>query len=193
MKSVCVFCGSSAGESPCYAESARRLGRLLARRGLELVYGGGSVGLMGVLADAALGAGGRVLGVIPDRLAKREIMHLGLTELRIVRSMHERKAVMAEASDAFVALPGAFGTMDELFEILTWGQLGEHEKPIGLVNVAGYFDPLLDFLQRMTAERFLKPKHRDLLLVDEDECALLDRLSVHRPPALPKWIDSTST
>lgn len=193
MQSICVFCGSSVGQSPLYRESAVRLGRILADRGIELVYGGGSIGLMGVLADAVLNAGGRVTGVIPDRLAKREIMHAGLTDLRIVRTMHERKAVMAELAHGFIALPGAFGTMDELFEILTWAQLGEHAKPIGIVNVAGYFDPILEFMHRSVAEKFLKPKHLGLLLVDTDENALLDRFRDYKPPSLTKWIDASET
>jgi uncharacterized protein (TIGR00730 family) len=173
---VCVFCGSSSGGRPEYAAAARALGSLLAQRGVTLVYGAGHVGLMGVLADAALAAGGRVVGVIPQGLVDRELAHSGLSELHIVRTMHERKALMADRSGAFLALPGGYGTADELFEILTWAQLGIHDKPIGLLNVAGYFDPLLAWLDRAVQDRFVRAEHRLLLQVGEQPETLVDSL-----------------
>jgi uncharacterized protein (TIGR00730 family) len=183
-----VFCGSSLGGREEYAAVARLLGRALARRGLELVYGAGNVGLMGVLADAALAEGGRVVGVIPRALVEREVAHAGLTERHLVATMHERKALMADRSGAFIALPGGFGTADELFEILTWAQLGIHAKPIGLVNVAGYFDPLLAWLDRAVADGLLRPAHRDLLLVAEQPEEVLEAV-LSRPAVAPvrKW------
>ncbi len=188
---VCVFCGSSAGSRPVYADSTRRLGQILGRRGLGVVYGGGHIGLMGVLADAVLQAGGKVIGVIPQALVDKELAHAGLTEIRIVATMHERKALMADLADAFAALPGAFGTADELFEILTWAQLGLHSRPIGLLNVAGYFDPLLTWLDHAVREGFLQPSHRQLLLEADEPGRLLELLENYRPagPA-PKWIDA---
>ena len=183
MKGVCVFCGSRAGTRPEYAAAARALGALLAERGLTLVYGGGNVGLMGHIADAALAAGGRVIGVIPQSLVDREVAHHGVSELRIVRTMHERKALMNDLADAFVALPGGFGTLDEFFEVLTWAQLGIHGKPCGLLNVAGYFDPLLAAADHMAAEGFLRPEHRHMLLAGTDARALLERLLQAAPVA----------
>jgi uncharacterized protein (TIGR00730 family) len=189
MRSVCVFCGANAGSRPEYAEAARRLGAALAERGLEVVFGGGHVGLMGVLADAALQAGGRVVGVIPQALVERELAHRRLSELHVVETMHQRKALMADLADAFVALPGGYGTLDELFEILTWAQLGLHGKPVGLLNVGGFFDALLAWLEHAVAERFLPAAHRDFLLVERQPEALLDRLrDAHPAPATPKWI-----
>jgi uncharacterized protein (TIGR00730 family) len=189
VRSVCVFCGSSSGSRPEHADSARRLGAALARRGLELVYGAGHVGLMGILADAALAAGGRVVGVIPQALVQRELAHTGLTELRVVRTMHERKALMADRAGAFLALPGGFGTADELFEILTWAQLGIHDRPVGLLNVAGYFNALLAWLDRAVEERFLREQHRRALLVADEPEALLDAvLAQPALPAIDKWI-----
>jgi uncharacterized protein (TIGR00730 family) len=188
---LCVFCGSNAGGSAVYAEAARRLGDLLADRQIGVVYGGGHVGLMGVLADAVLGRGGEVIGVIPQALVDRELAHAGLTALRVVSTMHERKAVMADLAEGFAALPGGFGTADELFEILTWAQLGLHAKPIGLLNVGGFFDPLLAWLDHIAREGFLRPAHRRLLRDAGEPEALLDLLLGHRPPpAVPKWIDS---
>jgi uncharacterized protein (TIGR00730 family) len=189
IRSVCVFCGSSSGSRPEHADSARRLGAALARRGLELVYGAGHVGLMGILADAALAAGGRVVGVIPQALVQRELAHTGLTEIHVVRTMHERKALMADRAGAFLALPGGFGTADELFEILTWAQLGIHDRPVGLLNVAGYFDALLAWLDRAVEEHFLREQHRRALLVADEPEALLDAV-LARPalPAIDKWI-----
>lgn len=176
MKRLCVFCGSSFGRSPLYREAASQLGTLLAECGIGLVYGGANVGLMGVVADAALAGGGEVIGVLPRGLFDREVAHPGLTDLRLVGSMHERKALMAELADGFLALPGGIGTLDELFEIWTWAQLGIHAKPIGLLNLGGYFDPLLTFLDRQVAEGFLKASHRALPFVDDELPRLLDRL-----------------
>jgi uncharacterized protein (TIGR00730 family) len=188
MQTVCVFCGSSGGD-PVYAESARRLGTALAAHGLNLVYGGGHVGLMGVVADAVLAAGGKVAGVINRALVEKELAHHGLTELHVVETMHQRKALMADRSDAFVALPGGFGTLDELFEILTWRQLGMHAKPIGLLNVAGYFDTLLGWITHSVRERFVKEKHRELLLVADDPERMVGMLQTYRaPPGQEKWL-----
>jgi uncharacterized protein (TIGR00730 family) len=173
---VCVFCGSKTGGAPRYAETARRLGSLLARRKLGLVYGGGNIGLMGVLADAVLDHGGEVIGVIPRFLVDKELGHGGVTKLVTVESMHERKAMMAEYSNAFIALPGGFGTADELFEILTWRQLHLHDKPIGLLNLGGFFNPLLDWLEVMVREGFVKQSNRDLIVVREREEDLLNEL-----------------
>lgn len=174
-----------------YAEAARRLGVALTARGLGLVYGGGHVGLMGVVADAVLAGGGRVVGVIPRALADKELAHGGLSELHVVGTMHERKALMADCADAFVALPGGFGTADELFEILTWAQLGLHAKPVGLLNIAAFFDPLLAWIDHMTAENLLRPEHRRLLLVADEVDRLLDRFADWRPePPRGKWIDA---
>lgn len=189
MKSICVFCGSSVGSREVYAEAARRMGRLLAERGLRTVYGAGNIGLMGVLADAVLEAGGEIIGVIPEALVARELAHNGLTGLRIVHSMHERKAQMADLSDAFLALPGGFGTFEELCETLTWVQLGIHEKPCGLLNVAGYFDPLIAQFDRAVEDRFLSPEHRDLLQVSTEPADLLERLAAAHRPSTHKWLD----
>ncbi len=190
MRRVCVFCGSRTGDGPVYADCARQLGAALARRGLGLVYGAGNVGLMGVLADAALAQGGEVIGVIPRALVDRELAHAGLSQLHIVETMHQRKALMADLSDAFVALPGGYGTADELFEILTWAQLGIHQKPIGLVNVAAFFDPLVAWIDHCVRAGFIRLQHRDLLATAAEPEALLDLLARLEPvPQLPKWID----
>ena len=189
MGAICVFCGSSPGALSKYAEVARKLGRQLVRRELDLVYGGGRVGLMGVLADAVLDAGGRVTGVIPEALERREVAHGGVTDLRVVASMHERKALMADLSDGFVTLPGGLGTLDEMFEILTWAQLGIHAKPCGFLNVAGYFDRLFSFLDHAAAQRFLSQEHRDMIMVDTSPVALLERFSVYVPRVSDKWVD----
>ncbi len=189
MKTVCVYCGSSVGSRDEYTQAARELGQLLAERALRTVYGAGNIGLMGVLADAALAAGGEVIGVIPAALVARELAHNGVTDLRIVHSMHERKALMADLSDAFIALPGGFGTFEELCEMLTWLQLGIHQKPCGLLNVAGYYDPLIAMFDRATDERFLRPQHRKLLQVAADPTELLDRLQSTVPPDTHKWLD----
>jgi uncharacterized protein (TIGR00730 family) len=189
MKRVLVFCGSSPGGRPEYAQCAETLGRLLASRGLDVVYGGAHVGLMGTLADAALGSGGKVIGVIPNRLVEAEIAHAGLTELHVVDTMHERKALMAELSDAVVALPGGTGTLDELFEMFTWSQLGLHRMPIGLLDVSEYWQPLLRFLEHAVNERFLRAEHLETLLVERDPGFLLDRLGSPQPRAIDKWMD----
>jgi uncharacterized protein (TIGR00730 family) len=189
IKSVLVFCGSSPGARPEYAESASALGRLLAQRGLTLVYGGATVGLMGAVAEGALAAGGEVTGVIPRQLVGREIAHTGLTDLREVTTMHERKALMAELSDAVIALPGGTGTLDELFELFTWSQLGLHRMPIGLLDVAAYWQPLLAMLDHMVAERLLRAEHRRTLLVTADAADLLDQLASYRHEAADKWLD----
>ena len=193
MNAVCVFCGSSPGNDPAYAEAARTLGITLAERGITLVFGGGRVGLMGVVADAALGAGGEVIGVMPKALVEREIVHTGLTKLHVVSSMHERKAMMSELSEGFVALPGGNGTLEEFFEVLTWAQLGEHDKPCGLFNVAGYYDPLLAVFDRMVDRAFLKQEHRKLVLVEGDPSALLERFEGYEPPKTVKWVGPSET
>jgi hypothetical protein len=182
IRRVCVFCGSRHGSRPLYAETARDLGRELVHRGLGLVYGGGSVGLMGVVADTVLSLGGEVRGVIPDKLAKKELMHAGLTELHVVRSMHERKALMTELADAFVALPGGFGTFDEVLEAVTWGQLGIHRKPIGLLNAGGYFDGLLRLIDHAIAEGFIDPRYRGLVLDAASVREVLDAIERYAPP-----------
>jgi uncharacterized protein (TIGR00730 family) len=193
VKRVCVFSGSSPGADLAYRAAARDLGLRLAERGVEVVYGGASVGPMGAVADAALEEGGRVIGVIPQSLVDREVAHTGLSELVVVGSMHERKAVMAELSDAFVALPGGVGTLEELFEVYTWNQLGLHAKPLGLFDVRGYFDGLVRFLDHAVEERFVTPEHRAMLLVGERLDALLDDLDRWEAPAQPKWIDRAAT
>lgn len=190
LNSVCVFCGSAPGANPLYAQTARDLGAALASRGLALVYGGGRVGLMGCVASAALGAGGTVIGVIPHALAHKEIAQEDCTELIVVGTMHERKALMADRAGAFVALPGGYGTCDELFEILTWAQLGIHRKPVALLNVNGFFTPLLAWLDHVVAEGLLRPKHRELLLVADTIPELLDRLTNWVPPEpTTKWVE----
>jgi uncharacterized protein (TIGR00730 family) len=193
MKRVCVFAGSSAGVRVDYQDAARALGRALAHRGIGLVYGGARVGLMGIVADAVLAAGGEAIGVIPAALVAREIAHEGLTELRIVSSMHERKALMADLSDAFVAVPGGWGTLEEFFEVLTWAQLGLHRKPCGLLNVLGYFDGLLSFLEHSVAEGFLRREYEAMIAVSSSPTALLEQLASRKAPAVEKWIDRAST
>jgi uncharacterized protein (TIGR00730 family) len=188
VRSICVFCGSNFGARESYERAAVDLGRTLAARGLRVVYGGAKVGLMGALADAALAAGGEVVGVIPGALVEREIAHAGLTELHPVGSMHERKAKMADLSDGFVALPGGAGTLEELFEIWTWAQLGHHRKPVGILNVDGFFDLLLSFLDRQRDERFMRAEHRAMLMVDTECGRLLDRFEAYQPPDVEKWI-----
>lgn len=189
LQRVCVFCGSSSGFPPTYAQAARDLGRQLAQRKLELVYGGGKVGLMGALADASLAEGGHVIGVIPQMLVDKEIAHRGLTELRVVGSMHDRKALMSDLADAFIALPGGYGTWEEFFEVLTWTQLGLQRKPCALLNVNGYYDSLLSMAARAHDEGFLRDLHRDLILADTDPVRLLDRLDTYEMPRVEKWID----
>lgn len=189
IRRICVFCGSNPGASPMYAEAARALGATLAGRGLGLVYGGGKVGLMGAVADGALAAGGEAIGVIPHALVAREVAHQGLTDLRVVDSMHERKALMAELADGFIVLPGGIGTLEEFFEVWTWAQLGLHARPIGLLDVAGYYKQLRGFIDHAVAERFLHPDHRSTVLIDEEAGRLLDRMKGYVPPKVPKWID----
>ena len=189
LKNLCVYCGSSIGVRPDYAAAAEATGRLLAERGIGVVFGGGSIGMMGAVADAALAEGGEVIGVIPHALAAREVDHVGLTALHKVDTMHERKALMAELSDGFVALPGGLGTLEELMEVWTWVQLGIHRSPVGLLNVAGYFDGLLGFVDHAVAEGFVRPAHRDLLVVADTPLALLDALTAWQPPDVPHWLD----
>ncbi|HWD91417.1 MAG TPA: TIGR00730 family Rossman fold protein [Verrucomicrobiae bacterium] len=187
-KRLCIFCGSSHGANPVYAEAAKIAGSELARRGIGLVYGGGNVGLMGVIADAALAAGGNVIGVIPEALMAKEVGHRGLPDLRVVKTMHERKALMAELADGFVALPGGIGTFEEFFEIVTWAQLGLHAKPCALLNVNGFYDPLLRLIDHAIDEQFIKPTQRDHIIVESDFSRLMDRMASHHVPHEPKWI-----
>jgi uncharacterized protein (TIGR00730 family) len=189
MRRLAVFCGSNPGFDPAYGEAARAMGALLAARGIELVYGGGRVGVMGILADAVLAGGGHVIGVIPEAIEAAEVAHRGLQDLRVVKTMHERKALMADLSDAFVALPGGCGTLDEWFEAVTWNQLGIHRKPCGLLNVAGYFDGLIAFLDHARDQGFLRREHRDALVHDADPATLLDRLAAVRLPDVGPWLD----
>ncbi len=189
MKSICVFAGSSAGSRPGYRVAAEVLGRDLAARDLGLIYGGARVGLMGALADTVLASGGRVTGVIPDALVAKEVAHTGLTDLRVVASMHERKATMADLADGFVALPGGWGTLEEFFEVLTWAQLGLHRKPCGLLNVDGYFDRLLSFVEHSMTEGFVRRENGSMIVVSDSPGALLDLLAAYQPPLVEKWID----
>jgi uncharacterized protein (TIGR00730 family) len=182
LRHLCVFCGSNRGNNPAYEAAAQQLGAELASRGITLVYGGGNVGLMGILADATLHAGGKVIGVIPEALMAREVGHRGLTELHIVKTMHERKALMAELSDGFIALPGGIGTFEEFFEVLTWAQLGIHNKPCALLNVAGFFDPLLQMIEHTVAEGFLRPSHRSHMVVASEIAALIEAITHHHSP-----------
>ena len=193
LRSICVFCGANPGRRKIFANAARATGRALAERGITLVYGGGSVGMMGILADAVLEAGGKVTGILPRHLHRREVAHAGLNKLHIVDSMHERKALMAELSDAFIALPGGLGTLEELFEVLSWAQLGLHAKPCGLLNTGGYFGKLSGFLDLAVAERFLQSQHRSLLLIDTDIKRLLRRFARKQPRRLKKWIGRKQT
>jgi uncharacterized protein (TIGR00730 family) len=189
MRRVCVFTGSSSGARPEYREAAEALGRLLAERGIGVVYGGARVGLMGTLADAALAAGGEVVGVIPAALVAKEVAHTGLTDLRVVDSMHERKALMSDLADAFIAMPGGWGTLEEFFEVLTWAQLGLHRKPCGLLNVHGYFDRLLAFLAHTIDEGFVQAEYAAMIALAATPGELLDRLASATPPAVEKWLD----
>lgn len=193
LRRVCIFCGSSSGDDAVYLEAARATGRLLAERGLGVVYGGGGIGLMGAVADAARQAGGEVIGVIPQHLLDWEVGHSDLTDTRVVANMHERKATMAELSDAFIALPGGIGTMEEFFEVWTWAQLKLHDKPCGLLNVAGYFDHLLGFLDTMVGHRFLHNSHRHMIQVENDPGRLVDLLQLYAPPVVERWFDRSKT
>lgn len=193
MQRICIYCGSAAGRDPRYRDAAAAFGAALAARGLGIVYGGGATGMMGAVADAALGEGGEVIGVIPETLLAREVGHRDVTRLEVVTSMHERKARMAELADGFIALPGGLGTFEELFEILTWAQLGFHRKPCGLINMAGYYDHLVTFLDHAVDTGFLRRGNRDMLLVDDDGDRLLDRFAEYRAPRVTQWIDESST
>ncbi len=190
IRRLAVFCGSNPGARPEYIEATRSFGRLLASRGIGIVYGGSNVGLMQALADAMLDDLGDIIGVIPRMLVEREVANKALTDLRVVDSMHERKAIMAELADGFVALPGGIGTLEEFFEIWTWAQLGMHDKPCGLLNVAEYFDPLLEFLDRAVAEKFVREVHRKMVIVESDPKALLARFEAYKPPRVVKWINA---
>jgi uncharacterized protein (TIGR00730 family) len=191
--SVCVFCGSSAGNDPRFAQAASEFGALLAREGITLVYGGGHVGLMGVLADAVLANGGKVIGVIPRALWDREVGHRNLTELHVVETMHDRKAMMASLADAFVALPGGLGTLEEIFEVWTWAQLGIHDKPVGFLDVDGFYAPLLAFLDHGVDAGFVRGPHRAMAIVDSDGASLLQRMGKYEPPRVAKWISAQAT
>lgn len=193
IRRVCVFCGSNVGSDPAYREAAAQLGRELVGRGWGLVYGGGRVGLMGVLADAVLAGGGEVIGVIPEMLATRELLHTGATQMHVAPTMHARKALMEELADAFVALPGGFGTFEELLEIITWAQLGLHGKPIGLLNVRGFYDGLIGMFDHAIGEQFIKEKHRELLVAAPAAAELLARLETHEMPRVKKWIRAEET
>jgi uncharacterized protein (TIGR00730 family) len=186
---IAIYCGSSRGLDPIYATAAAEMAAYLAKQGIGIVYGGGNVGIMGVIADAALAAGGEVIGVIPESLLAKELGHGGVTELHVTRTMHERKQKMVDLSDAFIALPGGFGTLDELFETLTWLQLGFHGKPVGLLNVEGFFDHLLTFLDHMSTTGFLKPEHRSSLITETDPESLLQAIRAFQPYTCEKWID----
>lgn len=189
LNSICLFCGASPGANPIYREAARQFGTILAETHIRLIYGGGSVGLMGVAADACLAAGGEVVGVIPRLLMEKEVGHKGLTTLHVVETMHERKALMTDLSDGFIALPGGYGTLDELFESLTWLQLAYHTKPIGLYNVSGFYDKLISFLDHMRDEKFLRDLHRDSIQVDADLPTLIEKLRHAKAPETGKWLD----
>jgi uncharacterized protein (TIGR00730 family) len=193
LQSICVFCGSSTGSEPEYTVAARTLGKVLAGANIRLIFGGGRVGLMGEVANAALASGGEAIGVIPNSLVEREIAHTGLTDLHVVGSMYERKAMMSDLSDGFIALPGGTGTLEEFFEVLTWAQLREHTKPCGLVNVAGYYDPLLAVFDHMVGKGFLSEANRALVIIESDPGALLAKLERYRPPEAIKWVSGPET
>lgn len=185
---LCVFCGSSSGQDPVYLAAARSLGETLAAQGIELVYGGASVGLMGAVADAALEKGGLVIGVMPQALVDKEIAHRSLSDLRVVGSMHERKALMAELADGFIALPGGLGTFEELFEVWTWAQLGYHRKPCAILNAGGFYDKLTDFLDDVVERGFVKAIHRAMLIVEEEPASLIAAVRAYEPPKVDKWV-----
>ncbi len=193
MNRICVFCGSKTGSNPVFLETAKQLGRVLAERGLDLVYGGASIGLMGAVADSVMGGGGRVVGVIPEAMATKEVAHDGLTEMHVVSSMHERKSVMARLADGFVALPGGFGSFEELLEMITWAQLGIHRKPVGILNVSGYYDPLIQLFERAIEEGFIKPRNRQLVVVEQEPDELLQTLLAHKLPEVKRWITERET
>lgn len=193
MNRLCVFCGSSTGHNPAHAVAAQEVGRLLVQRRMGLVYGGGRVGLMGVVADAVMAGGGEVIGVIPQGFVEREVAHHGVTDLRVVRTMHERKALMEQLAAGFLALPGGYGTLDEFCEIITWAQLGLHAKPCGLLNVAGFYDPFLAQLDRAVADGFVQPAMRGLVLAAAEPAGLLDAMTAFRPPRLRQWLAPAET
>jgi hypothetical protein len=188
MKRIAVYCGSNKGTRPEYTAAAQELGALLAREKIELVYGGGMLGLMGALAEAVLKNGGHVIGVIPEKLVIKEVVHENLPDLRVVKTMHERKALIAELSDGFIALPGGYGTFEEFFEVLAWGQLGWHQKPFGLLNIAGFYTPLIQFLDHTMTEGFIRPKHRELVIMESQADKILQRMRDFRPPTEVKWV-----
>lgn len=192
-KNICVFCGSNAGKNPAFADAARDLGERIANRGMTLVYGGGNVGLMGAVADAALQQRGKVIGVIPHSLEQREVAHRELSELLVCRTMHDRKRMMAERSDAFIALPGGYGTLEEVFEVITWAQLGIHHNPCAFLNVAGFFDGLIQYLDHAVDMELLKPEYRRLLLIETDAGRLLDAIQSYESPIVEKWIEPDET
>lgn len=191
--SLCVYCGSSSGRLDSYADAARALAREMVTHGIRLVYGGAGIGIMGVVANEVLRLGGEAIGVIPQALMVKEVVHEGLTELHVTPSMHARKTRMAELADGFVALPGGIGTFEEIFEVWTWGQLGFHRKPCGLLNVDGYYDGLTGFLDHAAREQFVRPQHRNMLVVESTASALLDRFASYVPPPLPRWVDHGET
>jgi uncharacterized protein (TIGR00730 family) len=193
LRNICVYCGSSAGRTDIYAQAAKQLAQALVQRDIGLVYGGASVGIMGVVADEVLALGGRAIGVIPEPLVRWEVAHDHLTELHVTQSMHERKTKMAELSDGFIALPGGLGTLEEMFEICTWAQLGIHNKPCGLLNIDGYYDPLRTFLDHAVAEQFVKPKHREIIMIEEAPEQLIERFQRFDPPPLGRWVTEAQT
>ncbi|MEO6919749.1 MAG: TIGR00730 family Rossman fold protein [Collimonas sp.] len=192
MKSLCIYCGSSPGATPVYAQAARCLAQAMVAQNISLVYGGGNVGLMGIIADEVIRLGGQATGVIPEALLNKELGHKGLTQLHIVKDMHERKAMMADLSDGFIAMPGGVGTLEELFEVVTWAQLGFHQKPIGLLNVDGFYDGLLQFIQHMVSQRFLKAEQAELMMAEAQPADLLLRFKSFVPHHVPKWLDRTT-
>lgn len=191
-RSLCIYCGSSVGASPSYAQAARDLAHVLAKANINLVYGGGNVGLMGIIANEMLQLGAQVTGVIPQALMKREVGHLSLTQLHVVKDMHERKAMMADLSDGFIAMPGGMGTLEELFEVLTWSQLGLHDKPIGLLNVDGFYNGLLGFMQHLVDQLFVKPEHAELLVHADTPTTLIERMQAFEPKAASKWLEKST-
>lgn len=193
LNSLCVYCGSSSGRRALYAEAARALAQAMVERNIRLVYGGAGIGVMGAVADEVLRLGGQAIGVIPQALMRKEVAHEGLTELHVTSSMHARKTLMAELADGFVALPGGIGTFEEIFEVWTWGQLGFHRKPCGLLNVDGYYDGLIAFLDHSAREGFVRDQHRRMLVVETEAAALLDRFAAYVPPALPRWVGAGET
>ncbi len=193
MKRICVFCGSNPGKNPVYMEAAENVGLFLVKNGIELVFGGGRVGLMGKIADTVMANGGRVIGIIPKSLSDKEVAHQGLTELHIVDSMHIRKAMMEDLSDGFIALPGGFGTFEELCEIITWAQLGFHSKPCGFLNIQGYYDPLVELFDRATWEQFVRPEHRKLVIIESEIEPMFNAMKNYRSPVFTKWLDKEET